>query len=49
VQWLQYRSGDQFFLFNLPLPLRAGCVALLVLTWLFWGVQTGDSFIYFQF
>jgi D-alanyl-lipoteichoic acid acyltransferase DltB (MBOAT superfamily) len=49
IQFVQFRSGEPLFIRLLPTPARAGVVAALSVSWLVWGVQTGDAFIYFQF
>lgn len=49
VQWGQFRSSDQFFMLQLPVPARAAVLATLSMVWLVWGIQSGDAFIYFQF
>ena len=49
MQFLQFRSGEPLFIRLLPMPARAGVVAALSVSWLIWGVQSGDAFIYFQF
>jgi len=49
VQWLQFRTGNPFVILTLPRFVRASAVALLLFSWLMWGIQSGDAFIYFQF
>lgn len=49
IQFVQFRSGEPLFIRLLPTPARAGVVAALSVSWLVWGVQSGDAFIYFQF
>jgi alginate O-acetyltransferase complex protein AlgI len=49
VQVLQYRTGNPFVILTLPRFARALAVALLLFSWLMWGVQSGTAFIYFQF
>jgi alginate O-acetyltransferase complex protein AlgI len=49
VQWIQYRLQDHLVVLRLPMLGRAAAISLLVLTWLIWGIQDGESFIYFQF
>ena len=49
IQFVQFRSGEPLFIRLLPAPARQAVVAALVVAWLLWGVQSGDSFIYFQF
>jgi alginate O-acetyltransferase complex protein AlgI len=49
VELVQYRTGDPFFVLKLPAPAQVALVASLVFTWVIWGVQVGQAFIYFQF
>jgi D-alanyl-lipoteichoic acid acyltransferase DltB (MBOAT superfamily) len=49
VQWMQYRLQDHLVVLRLPLLGRAAVISILLLTWLIWGIQDGESFIYFQF
>ena len=49
VQWIQYRLQDHLVVLRLPLLGRAAVISVLLLTWLIWGIQDGESFIYFQF
>ena len=49
VQWIQYRLQDHLVVLRLPLLGRAAVISILLLTWLIWGIQDGESFIYFQF
>jgi D-alanyl-lipoteichoic acid acyltransferase DltB (MBOAT superfamily) len=49
IQFVQFRSGEPLFIRLLPTPAREGVIAVLLVAWLLWGIQSGDSFIYFQF
>ena len=49
VQWIQYRLQDHLVVLRLPTLGRAAVISVLLLTWLIWGIQDGESFIYFQF
>ena len=49
VQWIQYRLQDHLVVLRLPPLARAAVISILLLTWLIWGIQDGESFIYFQF
>jgi alginate O-acetyltransferase complex protein AlgI len=50
VQWFQYQKQDHYFMLKWSLiPVTAIMYGVLAFTWLLWGVQTGESFIYFQF
>jgi D-alanyl-lipoteichoic acid acyltransferase DltB (MBOAT superfamily) len=49
VQAVQYKKRDHLFVLGMkPVP-RALVFAALVVVFLVWGVQSGSSFIYFQF
>ncbi len=49
VQWFQYRTKDPYCMLTWPLPVRAGLYGALAMTWMLWGIQSGATFIYFQF
>ena len=49
VQAFQYRAQDLLVMRRWPMPLRAVLIALMLLTWILYGVQEGAAFIYFQF
>jgi len=50
VQIFQQKYDNHYFMFDkLSLFPRAAFYAFLTFTWLIWGIQSGESFIYFQF
>ncbi len=49
VQWVQERRSDYLWLLKLGRPWRVAVGGLLVWSWLVFGVQAGEAFIYFQF
>ena len=49
MQIAQFRSGELDVLLKSPRLVRVLAFAVLILTWLLLGVQSGASFIYFQF
>ena len=49
IEWFQYRAADDAFVLKLARPLRISIFAALLFSWLIWGVNSGSSFIYFQF
>jgi len=49
MQIAQQRRGDPLFVLQLARPWRAAFYAALALSMMFWGVQAGSTFIYFQF
>ena len=49
LEALQYLGKDQYFVMRMPTPAAAAIKALMLFTILRFGVQIGESFIYFQF
>jgi alginate O-acetyltransferase complex protein AlgI len=50
IQWFQFRSENHYFMLEWPsFYAKVALFTILSFTWLIWGVQTGESFIYFQF
>lgn len=50
IQWLQLRSNNHYAVLEWQSAFsKAVLFSLLFFTWLIWGVQSGDTFIYFQF
>lgn len=49
LEWFQLRRNDHLFMFQMVPPARAAFAGSLLFYWLNWGVQAGDSFVYFQF
>jgi alginate O-acetyltransferase complex protein AlgI len=50
IQIIQYIKENHYFMLQWQsLYARASLYAFLIFIWLYWGVQSGDSFIYFQF
>lgn len=50
IQWFQYVRNDHYFMLKWPsVHARAALFAFLAFVWIYWGVQSGASFIYFQF
>lgn len=50
IQWFQFRHNNDYIMLEWhSVQAKATLFAALVFTWLIWGVQSGDSFIYFQF
>lgn len=49
LEWYEYRRGNPEITFAWPRWLRIGVTAAMLFSWLFWGVNAGETFIYFQF
>lgn len=49
LEWFQLRKNDHLFMFRMVRPARAAFAGCALFYWLIWGVQAGESFIYFQF
>lgn len=49
VQFVQWKTNDLFFVFKLPVPVRALVYTALWLGFIFFGEYDGGAFIYFQF
>jgi D-alanyl-lipoteichoic acid acyltransferase DltB (MBOAT superfamily) len=49
LEWYECRRGNPEITFAWPRWLRVGVTAAMLFSWLFWGVNAGDAFIYFQF
>jgi alginate O-acetyltransferase complex protein AlgI len=50
IQLFQYKSDNLYFMLEWrSVSAKAVLFASLAFTWLIWGVQFGESFIYFQF
>src|SRR5262249_44125528 len=49
LEWYEYRRGNPEMTFAWPRWLRVGVAAGMLFSWLFWSVNAGETFIYFQF
>jgi D-alanyl-lipoteichoic acid acyltransferase DltB (MBOAT superfamily) len=49
LEWYECRRGNPEITFAWPRWVRVGVTAAMLFSWLFWGVNAGDAFIYFQF
>jgi D-alanyl-lipoteichoic acid acyltransferase DltB (MBOAT superfamily) len=50
IQWIQFHSKNQYIMLDWQSSTaKVLLFAFLIFTWLIWGVQSGDTFIYFQF
>ncbi len=49
VQWFQFTRNDHLVMLKLRRPLRILVMALLLMSFVLYGVQSGVAFIYFQF
>lgn len=49
LEGYEYCRGNPEITFVWPRWLRVGVTAAMLFSWLFWGVNAGETFIYFQF